>query len=875
MSSKSVIISFILSTLLTLTGSFNMAQAQEYHTLPNGLQVIIDQDSRFPLVSMRLYIRAGSAGEKPGEEGISHFLEHMFFKGTEKRAPGQVARDIEEVGGYLNAGTSFDYTVYTIELPAHQWELGLEVLEDMIFGSTFDPKELNQEKSVVLAEIQRSFDNPGSRVFKSMQSMLFGNTPYEHPILGFEETVQSFDREDLKNYINRLYQPKSMVLSVSGDLDQNDFLKEASRLFGSLENRDVSYLPSPLNISFKQKDFQQRVNVEDGPWRKAYMAMAVPAPEINSPLTPAFDILAYLLGGDKTSHLYNKFKYDLDMVDQISAQALSLERTGMLYFYVQIDPDEVEKFWELFLDEIDSLNAENFSSEQINRAVTNIEESFLRSRETLGGKASRLGFYQLFEKDPRAEEKYLHSLRRVTRQDLQDIIDNHLIPANMAVTSLIPGETEPSRDMLVNALKKYPLPEQQEAKQEQLADTRTEIIDLGHGRTLVLIPDDHLPHTSINIAWPGGNSLISSDEQGLAELSAKTLVRETEHRTFEQIQKFLKDRASSINASAGRDSFTLSSRFPVKYSHDIMELVAEIINKPGFTPNELQRAASEQVSEIKQQEDRPLGYAFRHLFPFLFSSGSYGYLQLGKEDFLEQVKPEAVKSFWEMQKSMPLVISICGQIDQEALDQLVASITESEPAEVVSEAEFTWSREKTKDLVLKDRNQAHIFMIFPIPGKNDQDTPGLNVMNKVLAGQGGILFRELRDRQGLAYSVTSLLWQSTETGFLALYIGTYEDKVDEAIQGFEKVIDELKIDTLNPDDIQRASNLIYGEYHRGRQTISSRSSEASALLVQGLDLEYNYKMTELTRDVTSEQIQSIARKYFTSESSYLMRILPQ
>ncbi|RQD59381.1 MAG: insulinase family protein [Desulfonatronovibrio sp. MSAO_Bac4] len=875
MPSKSVILSLISLTLFTFTGPFNMAQAQEYHTLPNGLQVIIDKDPRFPLVSMRLYVRAGSAWEKPGEEGISHFLEHMFFKGTEKRGPGQVARDIEEVGGYLNAATSFDYTVYTIELPAREWKLGLDVFEDMIFGSTFEPQELNQEKNVVLAEIQRSLDNPGSRVFRSMQSMIFADTPYEHPILGFENTVKSFNREDLKNYINRLYQPKSMVLSVSGNLDQNEFLQETVRLFGSLENNDASYLPNPLNISLKQKDLSQRINVEEGPWRKTYMAMAVPAPELNSPLTPAFDILAYLLGGDRTSLLYKKFKYDLDMVDQISAQVLSLERTGMLYFYVQLDPDEIETFWGLFLKEIHNLNAEDFSSDQINRAVTNIEENLLRSRETLGGKASKLGFYQLFEKDPRAEEKYLHSLRRVTTHDLQDIIENHLIPANMAVTSVAPGEMNLSRNMLVNALEKYSLSEQHEEEQKRLTDAQTEIIDLGHGRTLVLIPDDHLPHTSINITWPGGNSITIPDEQGLAELSAKTLTRETKHRSFEQMQEFLRDRASSINASAGRESFNLTSRFPVKYSQDIMELVAEIINKPNFTSNELQRAVSEQISEIRQQEDRPLGYAFRHLFPFLFSSGSYGYLQLGEEDFLRQVEPDAVKSFWEKQRSMPFVISVCGQIDRKSLDQFVDSLTEQEPAEVAHEAGFAWSQEKTKDVILKDRSQAHILMIFPIPGKLDQDTPGLKVMNKILAGQGGILFRELRDRQGLAYSVTSLLWQTPKTGFLALYIGTYEDKVDEAIQGFEKVVEDLKAQALNPEDVQRASNLIYGGYHRGRQTISSRAGEASSLLVQGLDLDYNYEMTELTRDITPEQIQSMSRKYLIPENSYLMRILPQ
>ncbi|MCA1742960.1 MAG: insulinase family protein, partial [Desulfovibrionales bacterium] len=256
-------------------------------------------------------------------------------------------------------------------------------------------------------------------------------------------------------------------------------------------------------------------------------------------------------------------------------------------------------------------------------------------------------------------------------------------------------------------------------------------------------------------------------------------------------------------------------------------------------------------------------------------SGSYGYLQLGEEEFLRQVKPDAVESFWEKQRSMPFVISISGQIDKESLDQLIDSLTEQEPAEIAHKAEFTWSQEKTEDIILKDRSQAHILMIFPIPGKLDQDTPGLNVMNKILAGQGGILFRELRDRQGLAYTVTSLMWQTPKTGFLALYIGTYEDKVEKAIQGFEKVIDELKTETLSLDDVRRASNLIYGEYHRGRQTISSRASEASSLLIQGLDLDYNYEMTELTRDISPEQIQCMARKYLIPENSYLMRILPQ
>ncbi len=872
---RKVLLCFFISTLINLTGQPNMAEAQEYHTLSNGMQVVIDRDQRFPLVSMRLYVRAGSACEKPGQEGISHFLEHMVFKGTQKRGPGQVAAEVEEVGGYLNAGTSFDYTVYTIELPAQEWKLGLDILQDMIFGSTFDPDELNREKNVVLAEIQRSLDNPGSRLFKSIQSLIFQNTPYEHPILGFKETVQEFDRGNLNDYISSMYQPRSMVLALSGNVESDLVMKEIQRLFGDLQNRSMTPLPAPLEVSVRDRTPDSRVNVEHGPWSKAYMAMAVPAPELSSPRTAAFDILAYLLGGDRTSLLYREFKYDLGIVDQISARVLSLERTGLMYFSISLDPDEVESFWEQYLKRLSTLNEADFTQEQINRAVTNIEEGLFRSGETLGGQASKLGFYQLFERDPRAEEKYLHNLKRVTREDLQDIIDHHLRPDNLVVTTLVPERVSLTREVFTDSLEKFSRKADVHDPVVTAMDDKTETIDLGRGRKMVLIHDRHLPHTSVSIAWPGGSSLVPPERQGLPELAAGVLTRETEYRSFEQIQEFLRDRASSLSASSSRNNFRLNARFPTDYSQDILELVAEVIMAPAFSSSELQRAASDQIAEIRQQEDRPLGYAFRHLFPFLFSSGTYSHLHLGEEDFILEATPEMAGSFWEKQRTMPFVISVCGRIDRQALNRLTTALSSIETVDQEISSDFAWSEHKAKDVVLRDRSQAHILMVFPIPGKEHEHTPVLNVMNKVLAGQGGILFRELRDRQGLAYSVTSMLWQSPNTGFLALYIGTYEDRIHEAVSGFEKIIHKLRAEAVQKDKVNRAANLIFGEYHRGRQTISSRSGEAATLLVQGLDLDFNLEMTETAGQVTPADLQMAALEYLDLEKSYLMRILPR
>ena len=159
-------------------------------TLQNGLRVLIKEDDRFPLASIKLWVHAGSGYETPDIAGISHLLEHMVFKGTEKRAMGEVAMEIESVGGNLNAGTSFDYTVFYVDMPHDQWKLGLDTITDMAFHPLIDPQgNLESEKKVVLEELERGEDTPSRKLFKTLQSMIWKGTSYEWPIIGYRETV--------------------------------------------------------------------------------------------------------------------------------------------------------------------------------------------------------------------------------------------------------------------------------------------------------------------------------------------------------------------------------------------------------------------------------------------------------------------------------------------------------------------------------------------------------------------------------------------------------------------------------------------------------------------------------------------------------------
>jgi len=867
-------IAAVFGTLLTMMLVYSgppMIHAQELFTLPNGMQVVVDEDERFPLVSLRLYVRAGSGYELKSQEGISHFLEHMAFKGSKKRLPGAVAREIEEAGGRLNAGTSFDYTVYTLDLPAEKVDLGLDVLRDMVFEASLDDHEFNMEKQVVLAEIQRSMDNPGSMLFNSLQSQVWADTPYAHPILGYVETVKAMTPEDMRDYMHRLYQPGSMVLSVSGDVRADRVMDKTLKLFGDVPNSAVISAPGPLNIS---RASSEELKVRHGPWHKAYLALALPIPELGSPRSTAFDVLAHLLGGDNTSLLYRKFKYEAGLVDDVSVRALTLERAGMLYFYVQMDPDNVDTFWKQFIQVLENLDASLFTPEQLNRARISLEEGLYRSRETLGGKASGLGLDVLLKKDHLARDRFLFELSRVTTHDLQEIIDRYVCVNKTSATFLLPEQAQmvqQAEHIKRDADPLFPedVQDKERKKQEPL------IRDLGQGRKLVVLPDEHLPYTALRIVWPGADRLISPEQQGLTQLAASVLIRETDSRTYTELQEFLKDRGASLGASAGRNSLSLSARFPVRYSEDMYALTAEVITRQEFSAEELRRASANQVASIRSQEDQPMGYAFRHLFPFLFSSGPYSYLFLGEEAYLRQVGPEEAARFWNMQKTMPFVLAVSGQVDMEHLDGLVQSMKKMEVGEPAPPPMVHWGDEKHRQDFMPDRKQAHLLKVFPVPGKKHEHTPGLKVLNKILAGQGGLLFKELRDRQGLAYSVTSMLWQTPETGFLALYIGTFADKTGEALAGFEQILKDLKDFVPEESEVNRATNLLFGEYHRGRQTLSSRTEEASSLLVQGLDLNFRQELIERAASVTPEQVRDLAGKYLDPEQSYLFEVLPK
>ena len=520
----------LLAVLLTMTSMTTTARAADpqpsvpgLSVLENGLNVLVMPDQRFPLVSIRLYVRAGSAYETPEQAGISHLLEHMVFKGTSRRAPGQSAEDAESAGGSINAATSFDYTVYMADMPDETWTLGLDVIADMVRNVALDPEELEREKLVVLSELERGEDSPGSLQFKAIQALAWRDTPYERPVIGTRETVSSFTRDDILDYIHAHYQPQNMLAVVCGNVDPDTALAEVRRQFGDMANDRTLTPPRPLAAP---EAAGPSVSVRRGPWNKAYLSVAFPVPSLHSAEAAGLDVLAHVLGGDDTSRLNRTFKYSRQMVDSISMYAYSMDRTGMYYLRAVLDADKVDEFWSALMRDLARVDPADFTDAELDRAKLNIEDSLLLSKETLSGLASKVGYFQFFEHNPLAEDNYLTALRNVDRAQLGDLARRYLRPQALSACLLLP-DSAPSgmadQGRLLSALNsQWPdWDAAPAAKAARDAATGRRIVDLGQGRKLVLIPDQTLPYTALTLAYPGGDTLLDRDRQGLAELASR------------------------------------------------------------------------------------------------------------------------------------------------------------------------------------------------------------------------------------------------------------------------------------------------------------------------------------------------------------------
>ncbi|MFY0621551.1 MAG: insulinase family protein [Pelagimonas sp.] len=408
-------------------------------TLSNGFRIVTEQMPGLQSASLGIWVTAGGRHERPEQNGVAHFLEHMAFKGTKTRSALQIAEAIEDVGGYINAYTSREVTAYYARVLKADTALALDVISDILLNPVFDPKEIEIERHVILQEIGQALDTPDDVIFDWLQEKAYPNQPLGRTILGETERVRAFGRDDLARFVEEHYGPDQMILSAAGAVDHDTIVKQAEALFGHLPARTATLADAATFFggeSRQVKDLEQ-----------AHMALAFQGPGYRDPSLYTSQIYTIALGGGMSSRLFQEIREKRGLCYTIFAQSGAYSDTGMTMIYAGTSGEEVGDLANLTIDEMKRA-AEDMSDAEIERARAQMKAGLLMGLESPASRAERMArMVQIWNKVPPIEQT-VERIDRVTREDVLAFAQDQASNAAPALALYGPVDQAPALEAL-------------------------------------------------------------------------------------------------------------------------------------------------------------------------------------------------------------------------------------------------------------------------------------------------------------------------------------------------------------------------------------------------------------------------------------------
>jgi zinc protease len=799
----------------------------------------------------------------------------MLFKGTEKRGVGEIARVIESSGGDINAFTSFDETVYYVVIASRFAETALDVLSDAVTSSTFDPQELSKELEVVLEEIRRGEDSPSRVLSQKMFAEAYKKHSYKRPVIGTSESVKSFTRDKILNFYKKWYSPDNMVLVVVGDFNKSDIKDEINETFGKISKTSIPRCEIP------KEPLQEELNpfVISKDIKEGYFALAFHGPEANSDDTPVLDVLSNILGGGESSRLYRKVKEEKGVVNSIYSYAFTPKDPGLFVIGGTLKPQNAKEALKEALTELYKLKSEKVSTGELEKAKVNIESDTIYTKETMQGQAQKLGFFEVETGDYFFETEYLEKVSNVSAEDVIRVANKYFNNS-----SLTPGFLLPSDNVAINvneirqiaqdisaSLNNKPKKDSPKQK-EEVFKTK-----LGNGITLLVKENHATPIFAARAVFLGGVRFENEKNNGISNILSDMFTRGTDSRTAEDIAVEVESLAAEIEGFSGRNSIGVAVESLSKNYDKTMDIFADVILNPSFPEQEIERARREILSNINRRGDNPIRTAINTFLSTLYTKHPYRFDTLGKTEIVENFHKQELQKFYKKYINPEnMVIAVAGDVDTE---KVVASVkkhfsgfngSKLKLPKISAEKPAGSIREST--VSQKDKAQAHILLGFLAPDLNDDDQYAFEILNTVLAGQGGRLFTELRDMRSLAYSVTSFYTPGLEPGYFGVYIGTAPQKEKEAIDGMKEQLELLLDKGITKVELERAQNYLVGNFEIGLQQNSAQAARIAFDEIYGQGWDEYKRYPDKIMFVTRQDVLRVAKKYIDL-SKYTITVL--
>lgn len=826
--------------------------------LDNGMICLVKEDHSAPVAAVQIWVGSGAVNE--GEflgAGLSHFVEHMIFKGTPTRPVGEISKRINDAGGEINAYTAQDRTVFHATLPGKHWQVGFDVLADAVMHATFPKNEWARERDVILREFAMGKDNPDRQVYELMSSTAYRVHPYRIPVIGYEDVFKSATHDDLVKYFRRNYVPDNMIVAVVGDVSAAEVEARARDTFKSFTRKSgrLELLPSePPQIAPRFARKTGAYNVSRLLW--AYHTVALSDPD-----AAALDVLADIVGSGRSSRLVKKIKEEKKLVHEIDAWSMTAKDPGLFGFSATFDPTNEAATISAIQEEVDGWAAGAFSNEELDKAKRAVLVGELGRLQTMDGQAYSYGSGEFYAADPSFSERYLENVHAVDAGKLKDVARRYLSSANRTLVVLSPeASTE-------TASPAHPA----------AAGTGVQKLTLASGIPLIVREDHHLPFVYFCAALKGGLLTETATNNGITSLMSDLLTRGTIAHSAQEIAQTVERLGGSLSPFCGRNSFGLQAFCLSQDADTFMALFSDCLLNSTFPKDETEKQKLVQLSAIQQQREQPFFAAEEALRQTLFPNHPYRWAPQGSRETVQGLNRDALADHFKQQfVRSNLVLSIFGDITKEQARQLAERYLSEVPDgpapqfQNASPSPTLPCRSKRRE----PKEQTILLVGYPGVALTDPRVDALTVIENALSGLSSDLGTEVREKRGLVYYVGAFDRPAIEPGLFALYAGTRE----ETAQQVEKLIDaetaRLARRGLRDDEFDRAKKQILAAQDMSLQDNGTLAQTCALNELYGLGYDYNFKLEERMQAVTPDRVRETAASIFQQDLRAVSLVLP-
>ena len=885
----SFLLSVFISPTIALTPSSipsSITQGVQKKVLDNGLTVLTKEVHTAPVVSVQVWYKVGSRNESAGQNGISHQLEHLMFKGTSDR-PIQFGRLFSALGSQSNAFTSYDETAYfgTVERDKLNALLVLEA--DRMENSTIEDLQLTSEKRVVISELQGYENSPNYRLDRAVMKAAFPNRAYGLPVGGTKADVQNFSIQQVQDYYKKYYTPNNATLVVTGDFNTAETLQTIQQTFGKLPQRQLAAsLPqSVLPASVSQTPIRSVPSPREPivlrePGSSPLLQIVYPLPDIKHPDVPAIDLMDMILTGGRSSRLYQNL-VESGLASSVGAYPAEMLEPGWYDISATAAPgQELAKIQQGLQQSLTEIQEKPVSAEELQRAKTQLQAAFVLNNQDISSQASQLAYSQMIAGDYQYSDRYLQAIAQVTTADIQRVAKAYLDSAKQTIgifePTLIdgkPGSSSSSSRITENFSPGAPVDPAEVARYLPPAiatDSTTqplpEEITLSNGLKILLLKDSSAPTVNLSGHIDAGSAYDSAAKPGVALLTSKNLMNGTQNQNALTLAKSMEDRGSSLGFNVNREGVNIGGSALAKDLPQLVSTLADVLQNSSFPVDQLELSRQRELTSLKSQLDNPQVLA-RRTFQQAIYPTNHPFHAFPTEDSLKQVTQSDVMQFYKTHyRPDATLMALVGDFDVAEVRSLFETALGNwkaigdRPKLNISAISLPPASTRLNS-VMPGKAEAVTMLGYGGISRQDPRFYAALVMNQILGGDtlASRLGTEVRDRQGLTYGIYSYFQSGIYPGPFLVFMQTSPEDANKAIDSTVALLRQFQ-EGITPAELEAAKRSITSSYPVDLSNPSSLVSEIASNATYGLSRDEIQKFPQQIEAVTIAQVQQTIRE---------------